>query len=68
MSLQAALTDYHCMIKVKAAMDQFLEGLQMGGVADYIKTHPQLLEPFLHHIPQKIDQGSYYQSRITSHE
>ena len=42
-SLQAALTDYHCMIKVKAAMDQFLEGLQMGGVADYIKTHPQLL-------------------------
>ena len=26
--LKAAMVDYHCMIKVKAAMDQYIEGLQ----------------------------------------
>ena len=28
--------NYHCMVKAKAAMDQFLRGLEMGGVAEYI--------------------------------
>ena len=55
--LRGALTDYHCMVKVKAAMDQFSRGLEMGGVAEYIKSHLLLLKPLLQHIPQKIDQG-----------
>ena len=54
--LRAALTNYHCIIKVKAAMHQFLEGLQMGGVAEYTRTHPQLLKPFLQHIPLKVHE------------
>ena len=55
--IRAAMTDYHCMIKVKAAMDQFLEGLEMGGVAGYLKTNPDLFRPLLQHIPQEIDTG-----------
>ena len=31
-SVKAALTNYHCMVKVRAAMDQFLEGLDVVGV------------------------------------
>ena len=43
--VKAALT---CMVNVKAAMDQFLKGLDMGGVEDYIKSHMQLLKPLFH--------------------
>ena len=55
--LKAALTDYHCMVKVKAAMDQFLEGLHMGGVAEYVKSHLELLKPLLQHTPQRVGPG-----------
>ncbi|XP_065906067.1 G2/M phase-specific E3 ubiquitin-protein ligase-like [Dysidea avara] len=33
------LIDYHCLIKPKAAMDQFAEGLQCTGVLHYMKHH-----------------------------
>jgi len=30
--LASILVDYHCILKTKAAMDQFLEGLSLGGL------------------------------------
>ena len=39
-----SVTDYHCVIKVKAAMDQFIDGLDAGRVLDCIKRHPQELK------------------------
>ena len=38
-ALRSALVDYHCMIKVKSAMDQFIEGLQTLSVLDWIKKY-----------------------------
>ncbi len=43
--LRSALVDYHCMLKVKAAMDQFAEGLQELGVLQLIKQYPELMKP-----------------------
>ena len=51
----ALLTDYYCM--VKAEMDQFLEGLDMAGVAIYVKSHPHIMKPLLQYVPQSIDVG-----------
>lgn len=56
--IRAAITDYHCMMKVKAAMDQFVEGLDMGGIADYVKTHLDLIRPLLQYIPQNMNPGN----------
>ena len=39
------IKDYHCLIKPKAAMDQFIEGLGHGGVLDSIKRFMQLMKP-----------------------
>lgn len=57
--IRASVVDYHCMIKVKAAMDQFMEGLDMGGIADYVRTHLDLIRPLLQHMPQSINPGKY---------
>ena len=37
------LIDYHCLIKPKAAMDQFAEGLRCTGVLHYIKNYGSVL-------------------------
>ena len=44
-TLKSALVDYHCLLKVKAAMDQFCDGLQQMGVLQLVRTHPKLLKP-----------------------
>ena len=41
----SSIKDYHCVIKPKAAMDQFIEGLDHGGVLDSIKRFMQLMKP-----------------------
>ena len=40
--LRSVLLDYHCLLKVKAEMDQFAEGLKSLGVLDMLKRHPDL--------------------------
>lgn len=62
----AAMTDYHCMLKAKASMDQFMQGLDMCGVAEYVKTHPHLMKPFFHQIQQKMDAGMCCNSCVPS--
>ena len=44
-SLKAALIDYHCLLKVKAEMDQFMDGLADCGVLEYIRQFPDLMRP-----------------------
>ena len=50
--LRSALLDYHCMLKVKAEMDQFAEGLMSLGVLEMVKHHPDLFAPLF------VDDGS----------
>ena len=57
---------YHCMIKVKAAMDQFMEGLDMGGIADYVRTHLDLIRPLLQHMTHSINPGKYLHDCIST--
>ncbi len=45
-SLRYTLVDYHCMLKVKACMDQFAEGLEELDVLDIIRKHPDAMRPF----------------------
>ena len=44
-TLKSALVDYHCMLKVKAVMDQFCEGLQEVGVLQLVRVHPNIFKP-----------------------
>lgn len=44
-NIRAALLDYHCMLKVKAEMDQFGEGLADAGVLQYVKQYPGIMKP-----------------------
>ena len=37
--------DYHCMLKVKAAMDQFAEGLEELHVLEVMRKHSILMKP-----------------------
>ena len=43
--LRLVLLDYHCLLKVKAEMDQFVEGLKSLGVLEMVKCHPDLFAP-----------------------
>ena len=46
-SLKAALIDYHCLLKVKIEMDQFIHELADCGVLEYIRRFPDLMRPLL---------------------
>ena len=57
----ALLTDYHCMVKVKAEMDQFLEGLDIAGVAVNVKSQPHIMKPAFQYVPHEtVTSGSHY--------
>ena len=53
----SALIDYHCMVKTKASIDQFTDGL--GWALQLIKKYPRLSEPLF--VPQKneLTSGKY---------
>ena len=40
------LTTYHCLIKVKAEVDQFIEGLKVLNVDELVRKHPNEMKPF----------------------
>lgn len=58
------LIDYHCLIKPKAAMDQFAEGLQRTGVLHYIKHHHSILRDSFRYRPSTLTAGTYVQIRV----
>ena len=51
--LRLVLLDYHCLLKVKAEMDQFAEGLKSLGVLDMMKRHPDLFSSLLMVAPHR---------------
>lgn len=42
----ATLTSWHTLVKIKAELDQFLEGLECLGIHTYIKRYPELMRDF----------------------
>lgn len=43
--IRSTLVDYCCILKVKAAMDQFKEGLDIAGLGRYLREKPELIKP-----------------------
>ena len=44
-NLLSLMIDYHCIIKPKAAIDQFVEGLSSTGVMHYVQHYPNIMKP-----------------------
>lgn len=42
--LKSSLIDYYCLLKVKAEMDQFAEGLKDLGLLETMRHHPSLFK------------------------
>ena len=51
--LIASVKIYHCLIKIKAEIDQFLDGLKSLDVYWYIKTYPELMMQLFVDVPNK---------------
>lgn len=45
--IRGALVDYHCLLKVKAEIDQFTEGLEDVGVLRFLRESPEVLKPLI---------------------
>ena len=56
--LSSVLISYHCMTKVKAAMDQFVEGLESLGVLECIRSNPEKWKVFFMDVSITVDAGT----------
>ena len=57
--IKSSLIDYHCLLKVKAEMDQFLEGLSLFGMLDAIRKKPEVMKPlFMAQTSNKVSAGN----------
>ena len=54
----SAIADFHCLLKVKAATDQFAEGLECTGVLQYVKSHYDLMRPLLCYSTSHLTAGA----------
>ena len=43
--LKSSLIDFHCLMKVKAEMDQFADGLTLLGILDAMRKQPDVMKP-----------------------
>jgi hypothetical protein len=59
-SLQATLKT-HMLLKVKAELDQFVEGLTVCGVLDVVRAHPMLMASYFVHVPLDLS-ADYFRS------
>ena len=51
------LIDFHCILKVKAVIDQFLDGIKAVGLLDHIHSHPELTKPLFTYTPVTLTSG-----------
>ena len=58
-SIIAVLLDYYLMIKVKAEMDQFKDGLEMLGFLKAFQANPKLWEPYLMNVKTPLSSGIF---------
>ena len=45
--IKRILRNFYTFVRVKAEIDQFLEGLSCLGVVDAVRKHPMLMQPLL---------------------
>ena len=58
--IKSSLIDYHCILKVKAEMDQFLDGLSIFGILDAVRAKPDVMKPlFVMQSSKKISAGNF---------
>ena len=53
------LLDYHLMVKVKAEMDQFKEGLSALGFLDNLMRNPSIWEPYFLALAKPLTAGMH---------
>ena len=53
------LSVYHCMLKVKAAMDQFAEGLEELHVLEVMRKHSILMKPLFVNNTKPLTAGDH---------
>ena len=53
----SVIASYHTVVKVKAQLDQFLEGLKSLSVDKYIKAHPDVMRSLFVHTGKKLTSG-----------
>ena len=58
LTLTSTLLDYHCMVKVKAQMDQFAEGLEELGVLMLIRRYPEVSKPLFVAVSKAMSAGA----------
>ena len=51
------LIDFHCTLKVKAAMDQFLDGVEAVGLRVYLRSHPEIIKPLFTYTEHTLTAG-----------
>ena len=59
--IKRILRNFYTFVRVKAEIDQFLEGLSCLGVIDAVKKHPMLMQPLF--IPSEscqLTKGMYW--------
>lgn len=57
-TILSAIIDYHLMFKVKAAMDQFMEGMEVLETLNEIRKNPSSFKNLFVYSQQKIDAGN----------
>lgn len=56
-SIVSSITDYHCLIKVKAAMDDFMDGLASGEILESVKRFSHILHPLFYPVHSNMTAG-----------
>ena len=59
-NVKSVLVDYHCMLKVKACMDQFAGGLQELNVIAKMDQYPNIMKPLLVDEPKVLTAGMLF--------
>ena len=63
-SIVSFIADYHCIVKVKAAMDQFKQGLDAGGVLTCIQQHAYSMKHLFCYEPCNLPKCRYISKHV----
>ena len=58
-ALHASLVDFHCLIKAKAAVHQFSEGLASLNVLGMLQQYPEVMKPLFMYEEHALTSGVY---------
>ncbi len=56
--IKNALRDYHSLIKIKAELDQFTDGLRTCEVLTYVQNYSDLMQPLFCQQPSLLSKGA----------